>query len=356
MNRGTTALWMLLGTLGATTACSSSSGAGSPSASAGAAGAATGGRAGTGGATSRAGAGGASASPGGSSGSAGTSSGSAGGSSGSAGTSSGSAGAPGGAGSAGTCPPAMATTITNVTNGTVPLSATVSWSGVVATSPKFLASKGSKGACQWGIFVSEPIAQAVPYSGALVMTNGARAVADSTGAFGPCPGGSDPIPDDAKPGDVFNVTASVISYVKASCATSTTPPPAAEVRAGDACAVTRTGTGHAVPTPAMVPTVTELTNSATEATHRKWTGVLVQLQNVAGVDIAGGGPVGATGTIQLANGVRVRDRIYQPKTASYGAMTTFSSIVGISHLDVCTWAVEPRDPCTDLSPKSQGCP
>jgi hypothetical protein len=75
------------------------------------------------------------------------------------------------------------------------------------------------------------------------------------------------------------------------------------------------------------------------------------------VDGAIGGPVGATGTIRLTNGVRVRDRIYQgAKTAVFGRATTWTSIVGFAHLDVCSWSIEPRDPCTDFNPKSQNCP
>jgi hypothetical protein len=237
-------------------------------------------------------------------------------------------------------------------NGSVAVGSNVSLTGVVATSPKFLASKGATGDCLWGVFVSEPIAQAVPFSGALVVNLGAAAVVDATGVYGACPAGTDVIPGDTVPGDVFNLSANVKSYVKATCATSTIPAPAPEVRVADACAMRRTASGQRVPVPATVPDVTELTNAATEAIHRKWTGVLIKLDNVTAQ-----GSVGSTGSIQLTNGVRIRDRIYQgSKTALFAAGTAFVSIVGISHLDVCTWSIEPRDPCTDFNPKSQNCP
>lgn len=237
-------------------------------------------------------------------------------------------------------------------NGSVAVGAQVSLHGVVATSPKFLASKGSAGACLWAVFVSDPLAQAAPYSGAIVLDNGARAVADATGAYGPCPAGTDMIPTDTAPGDTLDVTAGVVSYVRSDCATTTTPPPSPEIRLNNACSVRRTGRGGAVPTPATIANVADLTNAATDATHRKWTGVLVRLTNVSSQTA-----VGQTGSIQLTNGVRVRDRIYQgTKTAVFPAGTVWTSLVGIGHLDVCTWSLEPRDPCTDFTPKSQNCP
>jgi len=236
-------------------------------------------------------------------------------------------------------------------NGTVDIGSRVSLTGVVATSPKFLASKGSTGDCLWGVFVSEPVAQAVPYSGAFIVTLGTGATADASGVYGDCPTGTDVIPNDTIPGDVFDLTANLKSYVKSTCATSTSPAPAPEVRVADACNLRRTSAGKRVPTPATVADLTELSNAASETTHRKWTGVLIKLDNVT----AQGG-VGSTGSIQLTNGVRVRDRIYQPKTAVFASGTAFVSITGISHLDVCTWSIEPRDPCTDFNPKSQNCP
>jgi len=255
------------------------------------------------------------------------------------------------------CPAGASATLTNVMNGSVAVGAKISLTGVVATSPKFLASKGSKGACTWAVFVSEPVAQAVPYSGGIVMTLGARAPLDATGAYGDCPKGTDPIPDDTAPGDALNLSGSVTSYVKSTCATTTTPPPVAEVRITDACGIQRTARGKALPTPAAVATPSELTNSANDAAHRKWTGVLVRLTNVAAVDVPGGtGPVSSVGTISLANGVHTRDRVYQPRAAVFAPNTTFASVTGLSHLDVCTWSLEPRDPCTDFNPKSQGCP
>lgn len=254
-------------------------------------------------------------------------------------------------GGSGACAPGTATSITQIMNGTVGIGSRVSLTGVVATSPKFLASKGSTGDCLWGVFVSEPVAQAVAYSGALVVTLGKGATADASGVYGDCPTGTDVIPNDTIPGDVFDLTAKLKSYVKSTCATSTSPAPAPEVRVADACNLRRTSTGKPVPTPATVADLTELSNAASEATHRKWTGVLIKLDNVT----AQGG-VGSTGSIQLTNGVRVRDRIYQPKTAVFASGTAFVSITGISHLDVCTWSIEPRDPCTDFNPKSQNCP
>jgi hypothetical protein len=84
--------------------------------------------------------------------------------------------------------------------------------------------------------------------------------------------------------------------------------------------------------------------------------VLLKIDNAQGVDIGTAAPVGPTGHMGLRNGVKVRDRIYQPNTAVFGRATTWTSMVGISHLDVCTWAVEPRDGCADFIPKSTNSP
>jgi hypothetical protein len=234
-------------------------------------------------------------------------------------------------------------------NGATPVGTQVALIGVVATSPKFLASKGSMGACTWGVFVSEPVAQAVPYSGALILNPGARAQVDAAGIVGPCASGTDLIPEDTAPGDVFSVNGTVITYVKTTCTSSPVATP--EVRITNVCSVHRDATGHSVPTPATVPDISELTNLASESTHRKWTGVLIKLDNVSST-----GPVDSTGAYMLTNGVRVRDRIYQPETTLFAANTTWSWIVGISHLDVCTWSIEPRNPCSDFNPKSENCP
>jgi len=321
-----------------------SGGAGGTAGSGGIGSPGTGGLAGAGGRGGASGSGGRGGGSAGTSGSAGvTGAGGAAGSGGAAGT---------GGGGAGACSAGATATITQVMNGSIAVGAPVSLRGVVATSPKFLASKGSAGACLWAVFVSDPVAQAAPYSGAIVVNSGARAVADASGAFGACPAGTDLIPTDTAPGDTFDLTASVITYVRSDCATTTSPPPAPEVRLNNACSIRRIARGGAVPAPATVADLAESTNSASEAIHRKWTGVLIRLTNVTSQTA-----VGQTGSIQLTNGVRIRDRIYQAtKTAVFPAGTVWTSIVGIGHLDVCTWAVEPRDPCTDFSPKSQNCP
>jgi hypothetical protein len=105
----------------------------------------------------------------------------------------------------------------------------VALTGVVATSPKFLASLGATGTCYWGVFVSEPVPQAVPYSGGLVLNTGTNAVLEASGLYGACPTGTDLIPDDTAPGDVLSVTATLVSYVRADCATTTAPAPVPEV-------------------------------------------------------------------------------------------------------------------------------
>ncbi|MGC4087517.1 MAG: hypothetical protein QM756_06425 [Polyangiaceae bacterium] len=281
--------------------------------------------------------------------------GSSGASGGSSSASGGSTSASGGTGGAAACAVGTNSTISNVMKGSVSANTQVHLTGVVATSPKFLLSTGNAGACLRGVFVSEPVTQAAEYSGALVVTTGARATV-TNGTVGPCPTASDPIPEGTKVGDVLNIDAAVATYVRSDCATTTVPPPSAEVRL-NACKIERSGSGHAVPTPFVVTNIADITNDGSEATHRKWTGVLLQMNNVTGVDVSTlNGPVGSTGTIKYTNGARTRDRIYQPKVAVFAHAMTWTKVVGLLHLDVCQWSLEPRSPCTDFAPSSTACP
>lgn len=330
----------------------------------------TGGHAGTSGSGGTGGAGGAggSAGVGGAGGGAGDAgSGGTGGTAGAGGDggSAGSGGSAGGGGAptgdGGTCN-GTATTITNVANGTVSVGTQVKLTGVVATSQKFLVSRSaSTGSCLWGMFVSEPnLTTAAAYSGTMVADYGDDAVTDPDGGFGDCPTGTDLIPEDTKPGDVFDVVGKADKFVSKSCAGDAGTGPAAQAQVSKACLVTRTGTNGQVPAPAVITNAADLMNGADEATHRKWGGVLVKLENVSPQLWDGGGVVGPYGIITLTNGLEVHDKLYYDKNdkssgPKFASGTTFNSITGISYLDFCTWALEPRDKCQDFDPPSSDC-
>jgi hypothetical protein len=55
--------------------------------------------------------------------------------------------------------------------------------------------------------------------------------------------------------------------------------------------------------------------------------------------------------------LEVHDKFYykQEGAPEFDDGQHFDSIVGVSHLDYCTWALQPRSRCTDFDPPSMGC-
>ncbi len=256
-------------------------------------------------------------------------------------------------------------TITAIANGTVAPGTAAKLTGVVAMSSKWLVSKSKKGTCIWGVFVSEPgLTETAEYSGTLAIAYGTDAPVTDAGS-GTCPTGTDPIPNDVAPGDVLDIIGKADSYVYSGCATiavdAGTAAPAAGIQFSNVCSVVKKGTAT-VPAAAVVSSNT-LGNAAAAADHAKWGNVLVQVQGVTGVDIPNDGgapdPVGAYGIIKLeGTDLEIHDKLYYPTKGAptFGEATTWSSVVGLSYLDFCTWSLQPRDKCTDFTPPSLDCP
>ncbi len=258
--------------------------------------------------------------------------------------------------------------------------------GVVAMSRKFLISKSGSGSCLWGVFVSENIPTAKPYTGILVVDYGDNASASMPGGMSYCPvatpaspaGGR--IPDDVVPGDVLDIIGIVTSYAP-------TPDPKKNAcvagmakqlqfsTSGAGGTVSRTTIAGPIPAPYDI-TDAELKllapHGLSQAFYSMMGGVKIRLKNVqAGplpAPIIATGAVGDHGEIYLAgSGLRVARKVYyQGLLASQSDIcranpvysdpaTMFTSIEGLTMLDFCDWAIAPGNRCNDIAPPSSDC-
>ena len=235
--------------------------------------------------------------------------------------------------------------------------------GAVATTQKFRTSGTPKAAgdsCLFGVFVADANATFQPYSGILVLSYGDKAIAGTGGGF-TCPSGTDLIPNDIKPGDSVDFTATYTEFgaSSASCgkATPALPPPNPEKQrqAAQLCALAKKA-GGTLPAPADV---TPASIAQAGADVGKWMGGLVRIKDVeASTDIAFG-LFKVKGSELLVN-----DTIYYRGAATAPKVKTgdkFTSIVGVSYLDFCSWTLAPSDVCghapipaTDTPPSCAG--
>jgi hypothetical protein len=236
------------------------------------------------------------------------------------------------------CTLGQTTTVQNVLT-TVAKSVQVKVSGT-ATTKKFLVNfSKTTGACQWAVFIRG----ASDAYGLMVYSFGAN----TNGGWSDCPIGTDTIPEGIMPGDELTVTGKTVHYAPTSC----TVPPSPQIQV-DACQVDKTGSGS-VPTPILVSNPDDLTTG-----NPLYQGNLVQLTNVDAQNWDAG-TVGPYGIIRLVGtSLEIHDMFYYPDQGApqFGPSQHFNKIVGINHLDYCTWALQPRDKCLDLDPKSLDCP
>jgi hypothetical protein len=128
------------------------------------------------------------------------------------------------------------------------------------------------------------------------------------------------------------------------------PPKQPQVKAG--CAISKLGSGPA-PEPVLVSDPALLKAGAVQ-----YRGLLVAVENVD-CETYDGGSVGPYGVITLtASGLEVHDKFYFKAEGApeFGPAQHFARIVGVSHLDYCTWALQPLSKCTGFTPKSLDCP
>jgi hypothetical protein len=306
---------------------------------AGAGGTAQGGAAGAGGTAQGGAAGeGGSAGEAGASGTAGNG-GSAGGAAGGAAGSSGAAGTAGTAGSAGSdgCGNAQSTTVETIAGNTLPDMSYVSVTGAIATTAKLVITN----ACLFGVYVKDPSANA----GAMLISQGTKQ--------GTTCQATDALPT-VQPGDILDFKGRITHFLPTNCSGV---PQVIElsVENVEGCSATKTGSGTA-PAP--------LEATPADLMAGKYGNLLVKVTSVTAQDWPDGGVLDSVGTLLLAgSGLQVKDSLYYRFQGMpvFSSGQVFNQIVGINAFPslvgtTCSWALAPRDKCTDFDPKSGGCP
>jgi len=234
--------------------------------------------------------------------------------------------------------------------------------GVIATTQKFRTSgtpKKEGDSCLYGVFVADANATFQPYSGILVLSYGDNAVAAGTGFT--CPSGTDLIPNDIKPGDAVDLSATYTEFgpTSTTCgkATPPLPPPSPDKmrQAMQLCAFTKKGAGT-LPVPADV-TPAAIANGGADV--GKWMGGYVRIKDVeASSDISFGQFKIKGSELYVNDTIYYRGAATAPKTKTGDK---FTSITGVSYLDFCTWTLAPSDVCghtpipaTDTPPACAG--
>ena len=219
---------------------------------------------------------------------------------------------------------------------------------VVATSGKFVVSKSLTGLmCLYGVFVADPNVTFAAYSGIIVVTQGKGVLSDAGGSV-VC-SEDDLIPSDVKAGDMLDVTGryDLAGPSATECGSGTPPLPAPTPkmpRLSQVCKFTRTPGGTA-PTPLDVSS-TDLVGGS--ATVLRYSGGLVRVNTVTAVTATAPGD-SSFGVFKVdPGGLSVTDKIYYAGTGTAPTVKVgdkFSSIVGESYLDWCTWSLAPTSRC-----------
>jgi hypothetical protein len=294
----------------------------------------------------------------------------------------GTAGTPGGGGSAGGGA-AREATLTQINNpadpNPVPLNARVSVKGLVATSQKFLVSKN---ACLWGVFATTAGDTTQEYGSIEVVAKGAEAVTvevpGSGGAGGAggggtktelrCPTEGDKggkIPNDIKPGDVFDVVGFVDEFKNNNCDPALA---LGQRQIENPDTFTITARGGNTPAPKEFTSVEEINKLGGGENEddftRKWSGGLVRISSGQGggfhVDESKLSPdakcAAAKGDIYFKEvSLPMNSNIpffdlaeggpFDPtfkKGFEYTKDTVFTSYTGIYSIDFCNWAISVR--------------
>jgi hypothetical protein len=229
-----------------------------------------------------------------------------------------------------------------------------------ATSQKFLLSHAQSGSCLWGVFVGAAPDGDEP-RGVLAVAFGDEA-SEATN----CVAGTDGIPDDIAPGDLVRVFGRYEAYVPGSCG-GIAPEPQVVVDAR--CPIARSGRGDVLsPVTLTLARADELARGTDAELVGRYAGGLVAIERVSGVRAEDGqGVVGPYGVVRFAetaleahNDVAYGDLSGAGpggagKSLIFAESTRFERVVGLFHLDYCTWSLALRDPCGDVVPPSAGC-
>jgi hypothetical protein len=262
----------------------------------------------------------------------------------------------------------QAVSVGELASGNVRVGATVLLPHLVASSQKFLLSAAkTSGKCLWGAFAAE-LGKSGENSGVLLLSSadGMPEEADG-GSELYCPPGTDSLPDDLSPGDLLSAFGDFNDYAPSACRTSA---PMRELLVKSGCAVIRSG--RTAP-PAAVTISPELADQLAQGKDktllRAWSGARIELDDLDALAVDGGASaVGPYGVIrfqqtklELHSKVPYADLSaggpQQPgKSLAFGFPVHFERAEGVLYLDYCTWSLELRDRCADLSPQSRGCP
>lgn len=230
----------------------------------------------------------------------------------------------------------------------------------VATSQKFLVSHTRAGSCLFGAFLGTDAASDGP-RGVLAISYG-----DEAPEGEPCLPGHDGLPDEIAPGDAVTAVGYLSPYAPSAC-DGTAPSPQLMVDVG--CPLSRTGR-RMLPAPfgLSLDEATRLAQGTDAALVRRLAGGLVTLEGITALRAEDGvgsvGPYGvmrfAETTLELHNDLEYGDLTQggpgsSEKSLVFGYPTHFASVTGLVYLDYCTWALAPRNRCTDLDPPSAGC-
>jgi hypothetical protein len=262
----------------------------------------------------------------------------------------------------------QAVSVGELASGNVRVGKTVLLSKLVASSQKFLLSASkTSGKCWWGAFAAE-LGKSGENSGVLLLSSadGVPGEADG-GSELYCPPGTDSLPDDLSPGDLLSAFGDFDDYAPSACRSSA---PMRELLVKPGCAVVRSG--RTAP-PAAVTISAELADQLAQgkdkALLRAWSGARIELDDIDALAVASStSAVGPYGVIrfqqtklELHSKVPYADLSaggpqQSGKSLAFDFPVHFERAEGVLYLDYCTWSLELRDRCADLSPQSRGCP
>jgi len=198
-------------------------------------------------------------------------------------------------------------------------------------------------------------------NGLLVMSFGMAAPAEAS-----CSAGTDGIPDDAAPGDAVRAVGRYSEFAPESCSGVAREP---QLLVDVGCPVVRDGRA-ALPEPVAlsVATADAIASGSDAELLRRYAGGLVRLDGLRGLPAEDGeGVVAPYGVLRFAE-----TRLEAHNDVAYGDLggagpgasgkslifphpTQFARMIGLIHLDYCTWSLALRDPCGDIDPPSANC-
>jgi hypothetical protein len=258
----------------------------------------------------------------------------------------------GSAGSSGGCFAGQEKTVEQIAMGEVGEGLAVHFTAIAMTEPVLAYTSKSKGSCLWAVFVKDPNKDI----GTMVMSYGPNMETLADGGVGDC--APNPLFAGIVAGDTLDVTGKTSPYAPSGCSSDGGVAPAKQMQVSVDMKATdcfkKTGSG-AAPAPIKVADIDGLAMG-----KAAYQGLLVELNEVDAVDWPDGGTVGPYGIIKIKGtntNLEIHDKFYYTKEGApkFPPSTHFKKIVGISHLDFCTWSLQPLHKCGSFDPESEGC-